>query len=203
MSTSTAAFPDEVVRLYRPSPPGPRIVDVPEMAFLAIDGAGDPASSPAYTAAVGALYAVSYAVRFDLKRAGLVYSVMPLEGLWSTDAQGDVWASRAVWRWTMQIAQPDAATGDVIERALAKASSKHPAALLDRVRLDRVTEGRSVQLLHLGAYGEAERPSVEALHAFIADEGLAARGRHHEVYLSDPRRTAPERLRTLLRQPVE
>ncbi len=199
----SAAVPDEVMGLYRPSPPGPRIVEVPEIAFLAIDGVGDPASSPAYTAAVGALYSISYAVRFDLKRDGLVYSVMPLEGLWSTDGAGDVWQSRDAWRWTMQIAQPDAVAGDVIERAMKKASSRTPVTVLDRVRLERVTEGRAVQLLHVGAYGEAERPSVEALHTFIADEGLTAHGRHHELYIGDPRRTAPGRLRTILRQPVE
>ena len=203
MPTTPTPFADGVMRLYRPSPPGPRIVEVPEIAFLSIDGAGDPASSPEYTAAVGALYSVSYAVRFDLKRDGLVYSVMPLEGLWATDVTGDVWASRDAWRWTMQIAQPDAATDEVIDRAMATASSKQPAAVLDRIRFQRVTEGRAVQLLHRGAYGEAERPSVEALHAFIADAGLTAHGRHHEVYIGDARRAAPERLRTLLRQPIE
>lgn len=203
MATNAGAFLDEVLRLYRPSPAGPRVVDVPEIAFLAIDGSGDPATSPAYTAAVEALYAVAYAARFDLKRDGLVYSVMPLEGLWWTDDVGDVWASRDAWHWTMQIAQPDAVTDEVLTRALAAAAKKRPADVLDRLRLERVTEGLAVQLLHVGAYGEAERPSVEALHDFAAAEGLALRGRHHEIYLGDPRRTAPERLRTLLRQPVE
>ena len=176
---------------------------MPELAFLMIDGEGDPATSPRYTDAVETLYAVAYAARFDLKRgAGVDAKVMPLEGIWWSDAPGDVWASREAWRWTMMIAQPDALTDDVLQRALTKAGQKRSAASLDRLRLERFAEGRAAQVLHLGPYGEAERPTIERLHAFIAEQGLVARGRHHEIYLSDARRTAPERLRTIIRQPV-
>jgi hypothetical protein len=181
----------------------PKLVEVPELAFLMIDGEGDPATSPLYTEAVEALFSVAYAARFDLKRtAGIDTRVKPLEGTWWTDATGDVWASREAWRWTLMIAQPDALTGEVLDRALATASRKRSAQSLGRLRLERSAEGRAAQLLHIGPYGEGERPAIDRLHGFVAEQGLILRGRHHEIYLSDARRTAPDRLRTIIRQPV-
>ena len=202
MTVTTPAWPAGTDEAYRASAQ-PRLVEVPELAFLMIDGEGDPATSPRYTDAVETLYAVAYAARFDLKRAaGVDTKVRPLEGLWWTDASGDVWTSRESWRWTMMIAVPDALTVGVLERAVAKASQKRTRESLDRLRLQRFAERQAVQVLHVGPYGEAERPTVERLHAFIGEMGLAERGRHHEVYLGDARRTAPERLRTIIRQPV-
>jgi hypothetical protein len=196
------AWPPGTDEAYRASAE-PRLVDVPELSYLMVDGTGDPATSPRYTDAVETLYAVAYAARFDLKRnAGVDAKVRPLEGMWWTDAAGDVWASRASWRWTMMIAQPDALTGDVLRRAIETAARKRPAGSLGRVRLERFAEGGVAQLLHVGPYGDAERPAVERLHAFIAERRLTARGHHHEIYLSDARRTGPERLRTIIRQPV-
>jgi hypothetical protein len=181
----------------------PRVVSVPELLFLMVDGTGDPATSASYTDAIETLYAVAYAARFDLKRTGGVDAkVRPLEGIWWTEAAGDVWASRASWRWTMMIAQPEAVTDAVLQRARSVAARKRGPQSLDRVRLERFAEGVAAQLLHMGPYGDAERPSVERLHAFIHEQGFSARGRHHEIYLSDARRTAPDRLRTILRQPV-
>jgi hypothetical protein len=202
MAVMTQIWPAGTDEAYRPSPQ-PRLVEVPELAFLMVDGEGDPAASARYTDAVETLFAVAYAARFDLKRtAGVDAKVMPLEGIWWTDAQGDVWASRGAWRWTMMIAVPDALTDDVLRRALTTAARKRSPRSLETLRLSRTAEGRAVQLLHVGPYGDAERPAVERLHAFIAEQRLTARGRHHEIYLSDARRTAPERLRTIIRQPV-
>jgi hypothetical protein len=177
---------------------------VPEIGFLMVDGEGDPASDPAYTEAVEALFAMAYGCKFHLKRtAGIDFTVGPLEGLWSTGATGDVWTSRGRWRWTIMIAQPDAVTPEVVEEVVdAVAANRRANASVPRVRLERFAEGQCAQLLHVGPYGEAERPSLEALHRFIAESGMTERGRHHEIYLSDARRTAPERLRTILRHPV-
>jgi hypothetical protein len=202
MTVTTPIWPAGTDETYRASAQ-PMLVEVPELAFLMIDGEGDPASSARYTDAVEALYAVAYAARFDLKRtAGVDAKVRPLEGIWWTDAPGDVWASRDEWRWTMMIAVPDALTPAVLDRARAKATQRRPPDSIDRLRLERFAEGMAAQVLHVGPYGEAERPAVEQLHAFIAEQGLAERGRHHEIYLGDARRTAPERLRTIIRQPV-
>jgi hypothetical protein len=202
MATATmSVWQPSVEAAYRATSQ-PRVVDVPDLAYLAVDGTGDPATSSAYAEAVETLFAVAYAARFDLKRAGIEYKVMPLEGLWETNAAGDVWAAREAWRWTMMIAQPAAVTTAVLQRAFTVAAAKRPTDSIGRARLEHFAEGRVAQLLHVGPYGAAERPSVEALHEFIADQGLTAHGRHHEIYLSDARRTAPQRLRTILRQPV-
>jgi hypothetical protein len=100
------------------------------------------------------------------------------------------------------IAQPDAVTAQLVESIRDLATKRRPNPSLGRVRLERFAEGKAAQLLHVGPYGEAERPSVEALHRYIAESDLVERGDHHEIYLNDPRRTAPERLRTILRHPV-
>jgi hypothetical protein len=191
----------QLARLQRAKAAKPEIVDVPETGFLMIDGEGDPAGA-AYAEAVEALYSVAYGLRFHLKREGTDFKVMPLEGRWATEAAGDVWASRDRWQWTMMIAEPDAVTAALVESIRESASKRRPNPSLPRVRLERFAEGKSAQVLHVGPYGEAERPSVEALHRFIAESGLVERGRHHEIYLNDPRRTDPERLRTILRHPV-
>ena len=201
MTITTRVWPAGTEEAYRATA-APRLVDVPDLGFLRVDGEGDPATSARYTDAVETLYAVAYAARFDLKGGGVDAKVMPLEGIWWTDTTGDVWASRESWRWTVMIAVPDAMTSAALDRARATAALKRSAESLARLRLERVTEGRAAQLLHVGPYGEAERPAIERLHAFIVDQGLAARGRHHEIYLGDARRTAPERLRTIIRQPV-
>jgi len=192
----------ELARLQRATAGHPEIVDVPDHGFLMIDGVGDPAGGAAYTEAVEALYAVAYGVRFHLKREGIEFKVMPLEGRWGSDVPGDVWASRDRWQWTMMIAQPEPVTAALVESMAATAAKRRPNPSLSRVRVERFAEGRCAQLLHLGPYGEAERPSVEVLHRFIGESGLVERGQHHEIYLNDPRRTAPERLRTVLRHPV-
>ena len=190
----------ELKELYAP-PREPGLVEVPRMTFLAIDGAGDP-NGPEFGAAVEALFPVAYRVKFALKREAEVdYTVMPLEGLWWADdprvfARGD----RAEWRWTAMIVQPDAA-GDVVDRAIEETGAKKDLPALPRLRLDRFEEGRCAQIMHVGPFSE-EPPTIRRLEAFIEDQGLKRRGKHHEIYLSDLRRTAPERLRTIIRQPV-
>lgn len=189
--------------LYAPTSEGFSLVDVPPMDFLVVDGHGDPNTSAAYREAVEALYAVSYAVRAAARaRLGRVHVVGPLEGLWSAD-DPEVFRTRdkAAWDWTMMIVQPGWTTPDLVEEALTAARGRRLPAL-DLVRLERYAEGRSVQVLHVGPYDD-EAPVLERLHRqFLPAHGLTPTGRHHEIYLSDPRRVDPARLRTILRQPV-
>lgn len=184
--------------------PEPALVDVPELPFLMIDGTGDPNTDPGYAAALQALYATAYAVHFALKRgpAGIDAPVMPLEGLWWVPdmALFDV-ADKGAWHWTLMIVQPGQVTAELADRARAGAAARKPGLPVDRVRLDRFAEGLSAQVLHRGPYS-AEGPTVARLHRFIADRGYALTGKHHEIYLGDPRRSAPEKLRTIVRQPV-
>lgn len=186
------------------APREPVLVDVPELAFLMVDGRGDPNTAPEYTQAIEALYSVAYTLKFTLKRAAepFDYTVMPLEGLWwAPDMASFAAGDRSKWEWTAMIAQPDAVTAELVERAVEQASAKKPLPAAARLRLERFDEGRSAQVMHVGPYS-AEGPTIERLHAFIAEHGLALRGKHHEIYLGDPRRTAPERLKTIIRQPV-
>ena len=183
----------------------PAFVDVPELPFLMTDGHGDPNTAPAYAAAVQALYSVAYTIRFALKRGAPAVDapVMPMEGLWWTpDMAAFSTADKSQWDWTMMIVVPEQVTAAVVEDARVAAARKHPLASLDRLRLERFAEGRCAQVLHVGPYRD-EGPTVAAQHAFIAEHGYALRGKHHEIYLGDPRRSAPERLRTIVRQPVD
>lgn len=190
------------LRDYYTAKPAPAFVEVPELLFLMVDGHGDPNTSESYGDAVAALYAVSYAAKFALKHAGIAdYGVMPLEGLWwSSDMSAFANADKSAWSWTMMIMQPDAVTAEVFEQAVAKAAEKLLPALA-QVRRERFAEGLAAQVMHLGPYS-TEGPTIAALHAFIAEHGRDLTGKHHEVYLTDPRRSAPDKMRTILRQPV-
>ena len=187
------------------SPAGrPVLVDVPELSFLLVDGEGDPNVSQDYRDAVQALFAVSYAVKFAVKQApgGVDYRVMPLEGLWWVDDMSTFTVDdKAGWKWTALIAQPDLVTGELVRQAVATAATRRPLPAAGRIRLERFCEGRAAQVLHLGPFS-AEGPTIARLHGFIAEQGFGRRGKHHEIYLTDPSRTAPERLKTVIRQPV-
>jgi hypothetical protein len=195
-------FRREAKELYAP-PRAPVLVDVPRFQFLMVDGAGRPGQSPEFEAAVGLLYTASYMLKFSLKRTiGLDWVVAPLEGLWPSEDTGGFDPDReGDWRWTLMIRQPDEVGAAQLEQVRAQAARKCAPDLLGRLRLEPFMEGRCAQVMHVGPYA-SERPTIEALHAFIAAEGLVPCGRHHEIYLSDPQRTAPERLRTVLRQAV-
>jgi hypothetical protein len=193
--------------LYAPSPRHPSIVEVPELAFLMIDGRGDPTSSEAYQDALGALYGVAYTLKFTLKKAEPErdFKVAPLEGLWWADTESpsmdELQADRDSWNWTMMIAVPDAVTAAEVAAAAEAAARRRPLPAVARIHLERFAEGLAAQIMHVGPYAD-EAPTIAALHAFVAEQGYLLRGRHHEIYLGDPRRTAPERLKTVLRHPV-
>jgi hypothetical protein len=192
-------------------PRDPVLVDVPTFMFAMVDGVGDP-NGPGFADALQALYSVSYTLKFQIKKEApeLDYSVMPLEGLWWTadglpdPAAGPVELDKEAFLWTAMIMQPEAVTDERLERALAeilrKKGDEAPAALA-RLRLEPYPEGLSAQVMHYGSYAD-EGPTITRLHQFIAAEGCEPCGRHHEIYLGDPRRCAPERLRTVVRQPV-
>jgi hypothetical protein len=170
------------------------VVDVPELAMLVVDGTGSPEGTE-FTEAVETLLAVSYGAHFLLRRQrGDAPRVMPLEALWDPPGDGR-------WAWRALVVQPPPVDAAVVAEALERAR-RRPRSALGRVRLERWEEGRSAQLLHVGPYA-SEGPSIDLLHREIAALGLRAHGRHHEIYLGDPRRSRPERLRTILRQPVE
>lgn len=197
-------FKKELKALYAPRKGRFEIVDVPPLRMLAIDGAGDPNTSEDYARAIAALYAISYGLKFRLKKADdpLDYSVMPLEALWWADDM-DAFTARdkARWKWTAMIMQPDRVTQAMVDEVKEEKAAKKDLPALSSVRLATFEEGRAAQCLHIGPY-DAEAPTIAALHRFIADEGYALGGRHHEIYLSDPRRSDPAKLRTILRQPV-
>ena len=168
--------------------PSPAIVEVPELAFVMIDGHGDPNTSGEYRDAVSALFSVSYAARSALKHAGVIDSgVMPLEGLWwASDMPAFSTGDKSAWEWTMLIMQPDEVTADVLADAKIRAAAKVPVTALERLRLERFAEGLAAQVLHVGPY-RAEGPTIARLHAFIAEQGRELAGKPHEIYLSDPR----------------
>ena len=182
------------------------MVDVPELTYLMIDGHGDPNTSDSYRDAVAALYTVSYSLKFQMKRAsGVDYKVGPLEGMWwGPDMSAFATGDKSAWDWTMMIRQPGVVTEDVVAAASEHAQGKKGRSAAADVRLETFTEGRAAQILHAGPYS-AEGPTIARLHAFIEEQGFAFDGRvqkHHEIYLSDPRRTTPARLKTIIRQPV-
>lgn len=182
-----------------------RVLEVPPLQYLMIDGHGDPNTSQEFTAAVEALYPVAYKLKFASKQElERDYVVMPLEGLWWSQDMATFTTVRdkSRWDWTLMSLVPDWITRDLFDAAFAKVGAKNPPASLKNVRLETLTEGRCVQTLHLGSF-DAEAETLDHLHhEFIPRSGLAMTGKHHEIYLSDFRRVEPAKLRTILRQPV-
>lgn len=206
-----AIDPKKTIDAYRAKRGEFRILEVPAMQYLMIDGAGDPNTAPAYTDAVTALFPLAYSLKFASRETlGIDTVVMPLEGLWHAPDMESFTSRRdkSVWLWTLMIMVPDHVTHDMFEHAVEaveqKAVKKKQAAPAVRsVRLETLDEGLCVQTLHIGSYDD-EAPVLDDLHhRFIPDSGLRMTGLHHEIYLSDVRRVAPAKLRTILRQPVE
>lgn len=191
--------------LYAPSTKAVSIVNVPPMPYLLIDGEGNPNTSPRYNQAVQALYSLAYAIRAIHKEAGEPFTVMPLEGLWAFKGKPNetfsiTEADKDRFVWTMMILQPETVRSDTVAQALENTRQKKPNALLKEVRFETYHEGEAVQIMHLGPYS-AEGPTVARLHQHIADNGWNLGGTHHEIYLSDPRKTDPAKMKTIIRQP--
>lgn len=179
-------------------------VDVPQLNFLAIDDQGDPNTALAYQAAVEALFALSYAIKFLVKKGsiGVDYGVLPLEGLWWADDMSRFTVTdRAQWKWTMMIMQPEWVTNAIVEQARHDTAKKKRLDALERLRFGAMVEGRCAQTLHIGPFAE-EGPTIMRVHEFIARRGRRLAGKHHEIYLSDIRRVEPQTWRTIIRQPM-
>jgi hypothetical protein len=192
--------------LYTPSYKHPGIVEVPELSFLVVDGRGSP-ESEVYQNAIQALYGTAYTLKFSLRNADAErdFKVAPLEGLWWGDVErpslAELQKDREAWNWRMMIAVPDEVTAAEVAAATEAAARKRRPSTSVEVRLERFEEGLAAQLMHIGPYSE-EAPTIERLHTWAEEQGYELRGRHHEIYLGDPRRTAPERLKTVIRHPV-
>lgn len=189
--------------LYEPSAKAFSIVDVPLMNFIMIDGQGNPNTSPEYSEAIQALYTCAYTIKFKVKKElGIDYPVMASEGLWWMDDMRQFSVARKDdWKWTMMIMQPEIVNPQLFAQAVDEAIKKKGQAALTRLRLENYAEGMAAQIMYFGLYAD-EGPTIARLHQFIRENGCINTGKHHEIYMSDPRRTAPEKLRTVIRQPM-
>ena len=190
-------------KFYKPSDVSVELVDVPPMNFIMIDGKGDPNTAPEYQSAVEALFAVSNALKLQIKKSdGIDYGVMPLEGLWWADDMSRFSPERkSEWKWTLMVQQPTPVTIKAYEKGLAEAKKKkEEPGSLPLLRFESLKEGRSAQKLHVGPFSE-EGPVIKAIHDRIGSMGAKAAGKHHEIYLSDIRKAAPEKWKTIIRQP--
>jgi hypothetical protein len=203
-------FKKEMKHLYRPTAKDFVVVDAPPVNFLMIDGHGDPNTAQEYKDAVEALYAVAYKLKFLSKKVAESdsrvsdYVVPPLEGLWWAEDMEtfSIHRDKSAWDWTSMIMQPEWITREMFEEAVRQVEAKKDNPALSKIRLESYHEGLSVQILHIGSFDD-EGPTIARMHSeFIPQNGYQEAGKHHEIYLSDPRKTPPEKLKTVLRQPV-
>ena len=195
-------YKKKLKHLYGPSSKKIVIVEVPSMNYFMVDGEGGPAAE-SYQQAIEALYGLSFTVKFDVKKGvGLDYTVMPLEGLWwAKDITAFSADRKDEWLWKMMIMQPDYVTAKHVNAATKQLREKKNPLALDKIRFESYHEGPSVQILHIGPYDD-EGPTIAQMHKFIDENGYQLHMKHHEIYLSDPRRSKPEKLKTVLRQPI-
>ena len=194
-------------QLYKPPSRQVTVVDVPALNFVMLDGVIEPGASPetsqAFQEAFPALYGTSFTLKFNSKLRAenpIDYTVMALEGLWWTNT-GDFSFDRSEsWHFTLMMMQPDHVTKEMFHEAIEQVRAKRPSPALDKLRFERFTEGLCIQIMHVGPYAEEPR-SIEKMRAFAEEHGYVYRGKHHEIYLGDPRRAKPEKLQTVLRQP--
>jgi hypothetical protein len=189
--------------LYSPSRK-PEIIDVPAMNFIMVDGHGDPNHSQEYQDAVSALFGLAYSIKFAIKKTqGIEYAVMPLEGLWWVENMADFSIThKEDWQWTAMIMQPETVSPAIFESQREEVIKKKGLPMLDMARFVSYAEGPSVQMMHIGPFS-TEGPNVAAMHAFAKEQGYSNTGKHHEIYLSDVRKAAPEKLKTVMRQPIK
>lgn len=194
-------FKKELKEFYNPT--GKEITQaiVPAMNFLMVDGKGDPNTSKEFSDAIEALYPVAYTIKFDCKKnLDKDFGVMPLEGLWWADDMSDFTnGNRDNWKWTLMIMQPDFVTKELVEKSIKAVAEKKKPSAISKVRFEKYTEGQSVQIMYTGPFAD-EGPTIQEMHKKIEELGGTLSGKHHEIYLSDMRRTAPEKLKTILRQ---
>ena len=196
-------FKKSLKPLYDPTIKGFHIVEVHPMNFIMVDGAGNPNTSLEYQQAIEALYTISYGVKFAMKPDGFDHVVPPLEGLWWMDDMHEfTLENKYRWKWTMMIMQPEWVSLDVVEKVKNQRMTKGGSPSISGIRFETYSEGLSVQIMYIGAYTD-EASTIKEMHRFILENGYQTKGKHHEIYLSDARKTAPEKLRTILRQSIK
>jgi hypothetical protein len=195
--------------LYKPRHNKVSVVDVPALKFVCLDGAIEPGkspgTSPSFKAATETMYAISYTLKFMSKQREenpIDYAVMALEALWwIEDGEFDI-TNPSNWLWTTMIMQPDHITDEMFQAGVEQVRKKKPHLVLNQLRFETFHEGLSMQIMHIGPYAN-EPATLKKMDTFARDSGYIACGKHHEIYLGDPRRTKPENLKTVLRHPVE
>ncbi|WP_225442131.1 GyrI-like domain-containing protein [Shewanella sp. WPAGA9] len=197
-------YKKQLKHLYLPSKKQVTTVDVPSMYYLMVDGKGEPGSEQ-YQQAIEALYSVAYTIKFMIKKGATAidYGVLPLEGLWWADDMDDfINDNKHNWQWTMMSMQPELVDKKLVIEAISQVKQKKSLAAIDLVRYESFSEGQCAQILHLGPFSE-EGPTVAKVHDYIESAGFTLSGKHHEIYLSDIRRAAPENWKTVIRQPYQ
>ena len=190
--------------LYRPLVKTVETKDVPKMIFFMVDGKGDPNTAQNFQDAIEVLYPLSYTLKFMVKKGaiGIDYGVLPLEGLWwADDMSSFTMGKKDDWKWTLMIMQPEIVTKKMVQEAIEQVKVKKNPVSLPLVRFESFSEGKAAQIMHNGPFSE-EGPTIEKVHSFIEDIGSQLTGKHHEIYLSDIRRSAPENWKTIIRQPM-
>ena len=193
----------ELKNLYNSSAKEVTVVDVPAMNFLLVEGEGAP-TSPQYGEAIEALFGVAYTLKFMVKKGkGVDYAVMPLEGLWWVEDMTKFSPERKdEWKWTAMIMQPKYVTAEDVKVAVEQVKKKKNPAALPKVKFESFKEGPAAQIMYVGPFS-AEGPTIAKMHAHIQNTGHVLSGKHHEIYLNNPATTAPEKLKTILRQPMK
>jgi hypothetical protein len=197
-------FKKQLKHLYSPSDKNVEIVEATQMNFLMVDGEGDPNTSQSFSDAIEALYPVSYTLKFMVKKGQLAidFGVLPIEALWwSDDMSAFSTGNKDAWKWTLMIMQPEFITREMVKEAKEQVARKKKPVSLPLVRFETFKEGKAAQTMHIGHFSE-EGPTIEKVHLFIEDNGSRRVGKHHEIYLSDLRRTAPEKWKIIVRQPM-
>jgi len=197
-------FKKELKHLYRPSAKKVDVVEVPKLNYLMVNGEGDPNTSQSFQDAIDVLYSLSYALKFLVKKGeiGIDYGVLPLEGLWWADDMSSFSVdNKKGWKWTLMIMQPDLVSKEMVQEAMEQVRVKKQPVSLPLVRFESFEEGKVAQTMHIGPFSK-EGSTVENVHFFIEEIGSQKKGKHHEIYLSDIRRAAPEKWKTIVRQPM-
>lgn len=197
-------YKKQLKHLYKPSARKVEIVQVPQMNFLMVDGEGDPNTAQSFSDAIEALFPLAYTLKFMVKNGdmGIDYGVLPLESLWwADDMSAFSTGNKAAWKWTLMIMQPEFISRQMVAEATERVAEKKNPVSLPLVRFAPFKEGKAAQTMHIGPFSE-EGPTIEKVHAFIAENGSRMVGKHHEIYLSDIRRAAPEKWKTIVRQPM-
>ncbi len=196
-------YKKKLQHLYKPSAKEVEIVEVPQMNFLMIDGDGGP-NHPTFQNAIEVLFPLSYTLKFMIKKSdiGIDYSVLPLEGLWwADDMSSFIKDKKDDWKWTLMIMQPELVKKEMVVKAIEEVRKKKNPVALPLVRFESFSEREVAQIMHIGPFSE-EGPTVEKVHTFIENSSKQLSGKHHEIYLSDIRRAAPEKWKTIIRQPM-